>query len=370
MNIEAVGIIGASSTGTALAELFVLNGFQVRLYDNFKDSLNISMAKIQWSLKKAGKYDLISNIEPIQEYAKFNGADIVIETISKTIEERTLLFNKITKEITPQCITCIYCNNSGLKEVLDSIASLHEERTVGLNFLRPTRHNKMVEIIKTEKTPDEIIDSVDKMLARLGKASVIVKDNPGQIVERVGRVYALAALQVLYAGKGFPNEIDNAFKEMSGAAFGPFEYLDYVGLDHDYNSCLKIWEALGKPDRLKPSELELRLVQYGQIGRKSTIGIYIYEDGQIVGENPLLPNIVKYLGLRTCSKEEIFSQIMRPILDECKTLASEIMVGEYDLEKAIKAAFGWPKGPFAYFRERPDLLEIKKTSEFENLDSF
>lgn len=370
MNIEAVGIIGASSTGTALAELFVSSGFQVRIYDNFKDSLNVSMAKIQWSLNKAGKGQLLANIEPIQEYSKFKGADIVIETVSKTIEERTLLFNKISRELLPECIVAAYCNVTGLGEVLSNIVCLPAERTVGLNFIKPVRRNNLVEIVKTEKTQDSVIDSVDKMLGRLGKSAVIVRDNPGQIVERIARAYSLAAFKVLYAGKGFPHEIDSAFKEMSGSSFGPFEYLDYVGLDHDYNSCQKIWEALGKPERLNPSELELRLVQYGQTGRKSTIGIYIYEDGQIVGENPLLPNIVKYLGLRTAPKEEIFSEILRPVIEECKTLASEVMVGEYDIEKALKAAFGWPKGPFSYFRERPDLLEVKKTSEFDRLENF
>ncbi len=370
MNIEAVGIIGASSTGTSLAELFVSSGFQVRIYDNFRDSLNLAMAKIKWSLKKAGKEELLANIEPIQEYAKFNGADIVIETVAKTIEERTLLFNKISKELTPECITAVFANSAGLKETLENIVCLKSENTVAVNWLKPVRSNNLAEVIKTEKTGDKIIEAVDKMLVRLGKSSVIVSDNPGQIAERIARVYALAAFKALYAGKGFPFEIDAAFKEVSGAKYGPFEYLDYIGLDHDYNFCLKIWEALGKPERLKPSELEQRLVQYGQLGRKATIGIYIYEDGEIAGENPILPNIVKYLGLRTVSKEEIFSEILKPVIEECKILASEIMVGEYDIEKTIKAAFGWPKGPFAYLREKPELLQVKKTSEFDKLDTF
>lgn len=370
MDIEAVGIIGASLTGTSLAELFVSSGFQVRVYDNFKDSLNLSMAKIKWSLKKAGKENLLDNIEPIQEYAKFNGADIVIETVSKTIEERTLLFNKITKELTSNCITVVFANSAGLKETLENIVCLKPQNTVAINWLKPVRSNNVVEVIKTEKTSDITIEAVNRMLVRLGKSSVIVPDNPGQIAERIARVYILAAFRTLYAGKGFPCDIDCAFKEISAAKYGPFEYLDYIGLDHDYNFCLKIWESLGKPERLKPCELEQRLVQYGQLGKKTTIGMYIYEDGEIVGENPILPNIVKYLGLRTVSKEEIFSEILMPVVEECKILASEIMIGEYDIEKTIKAAFGWTKGPFAYLRENPQLLQVKKISEFDKLDPF
>jgi len=174
----------------------------------------------------------------------------------------------------------------------------------------------------------------------------------------------------LYSGKGFPNEIDAAFKEVSGAKYGPFEYLDFTGLDHDYNSCRDIWEMLGKPDRLKPSDLEMRLVQYGQLGKKATIGIYIYDEGEIVGENPILPNIVKYLGLRVCGKEEIFSDIMIPVLEEARALASEIMASEHDIETSMKAALGWAKGPFAYLREKPELFQRKTQSDFDRLDAF
>jgi 3-hydroxyacyl-CoA dehydrogenase len=89
-----------------------------------------------------------------------------------------------------------------------------------------------------------------------------------------------------------------------------------------------------------------------------------------VGENPILPNLVKYLGLKKISKEEVFAEIMRPVIEEAKLLASEIMASEYDIETAVKLAFGWPKGPFTYGRELGRLMERKKVSEFENLENF
>ena len=370
MPIEAIGIIGASTLGASIAELFVKNGFQVRIYDNFKDSLNIAMAKIRWSLKKEDKMDLFENIEPIQEYEKFNGADIVIEAISKSVEERNIIFSKIVKHLTPNCIIAAYCNIDTIKNLLSNISCLDEERTIALNFVNPVSSNNLVEIVKTDRTPDIILEEVGAMLSRIGKTSVIVKDNPGQIVERIARVYTISAFKVLYSGKGFPSEIDSAFKKISGAEIGPLEYVDYIGLDYDYNACLSIWQALGKVDRFKPSDIETRLVQYGQLGKKTTIGIYIYEDGKIVGENPMLENIVKYLGLKKVSEEEIFSDIIKPIIEESRILASEIMASEYDIEKSLKLAFNWPKGPFSYSREMPDLLEVKKKSEFDNLDTF
>jgi len=370
MKIEAVGIIGASDVGMALAEIFISAGFQVRIYDDFKDSLNIGMAKIKWSLSKAGKSNLISNIEPIQEYSKFKGADIVIETTSKTIEERNLLFGKIANEVSQSCIFGICANIFPLKYIFENIPLMPVERTVGLNFLKPIKTNNFMEVIKSDKTNEGVIDLILDMCSKLGKNHVLVKDNPGQIVERLTRIYMISAFKTLQSGKGFPNEIDTKFKEISGASIGPFEYLDFIGLDYDYNSCLNIWEMLGKPDRLKPSDLEMRLVQYGQLGKKSTIGIYIYEEGQIVGENPILPNIVRYLGLRTAGKEEIFSDIMSPVVEEAKVLAAEIMASEHDIEASARYAFGWPKGPFTYLREKPEIFEKKVKSEFDELEAF
>lgn len=368
MSIEAIGILGANTTGTGIAELFLLNGFQVRIYDNFKDSLTISMAKIKWSLSNQGKPELFSNIEPIQDLLLFKGADIIIETISKGLDERALHFNKLTK-IEPDCIMAVYAGVTPLAKIIES-SHLSAEKTVGFHFMKPVRKNRLVEFIKTDHTQDKVIDICMELLRKINKIPVMVKDNPGAIVERLLRPFFLSAFKLLELGKGFPHEIDQAFREVGKAPYGPLEMVDYRGLDADYKAAKEIYELTGKPERLAPSNMEERLVQYGQLGRSSTIGFYIYEDGKIVGENPILSNIVKYLGLKKVEKENIFAELLRPVIEEAKILASEIMVSEHDIETAVKMGFGWPKGPFAYYREMEPLFKKKSVSEFDKLDTF
>ena len=369
MSINAIGILGANTIGTGIAEIFALNGFQVRIYDNFKDSLTLSMAKIKWSLSAQGKEDLFSNIEPIQDFSLFKGADIIIEAIGKDLDERRMIFNKLASNVDPGCIVAVYAGIAPLEEILES-SDLPAEQTVGFHFIKPVRKNQLVELIKTDKTKDEIIEVCMELLRKAQKTPIMVKDNPGAIVERLLRPFFLAAFRLLESGKGLPHEIDGAFKEISKASYGPFEMVDYMGLDADYQATKMIYEKLSKPDRLAPSDMELRLVQYGQLGRNATIGFYIYEDGKIVGENPILSNIVKYLGLKKVGKEEIFAELLRPVIEEAKLLASEIMASEYDIETAVKMAFNWPKGPFSYHREMKSLFKEKIVSEFDNLDSF
>ena len=362
MSINAIGILGANTIGTGIAEIFALNGFQVRIYDNFKDSLTLSMAKIKWSLSAQGKEDLFSNIEPIQDFSLFKGADIIIEAIGKDLDERRMIFNKLASNVDPDCIVAVYAGIAPLEEILES-SDLPAEQ-------KPVKKNQLVELIKTDKTKDDTIEACMELLRKARKTPIMVKDNPGAIVERLLRPFFLSAFRLLESGKGFPHEIDEAFKEIGKASRGPFEMIDYMGLDADYRATKQIYERLSKPERLAPSDMELRLVQYGQLGRDSTIGFYIYEDGKIVGENPMLSNIVKYLGLKKIGKEEVFAELLRPVIEEAKLLASEIMASEYDIETAVKIGFNWPKGPFSYYRENEPLFKKKVVSEFDQLDSF
>ncbi|HAN05008.1 MAG: hypothetical protein A2X29_06425 [Elusimicrobia bacterium GWA2_64_40] len=369
MEINAIGIMGSNTTGAAAAELFVKHGFQVRLYDDFKDSLNVALAKIAWSLRQAGKEELMGNIEGIQDLSKFSGADIVIEAASKSQDERRLYFSKLRKHLDQHCVVAARCAVQPLSEVI-GFGELPNERTLGFHFIKPVRSNPLVEVVRTDHTKDEYLEAAAALLRKIGKTPVITKDNPGQVVERLTRPFLLAALRLMDSGKGHPHEIDAAFREVSGAPLGPFEMADCAGLDSDYAASEALYNALGKPERLAPSATLQRLVQYGQLGRKSTIGFYIYEEGRIVGENPILPNLVKYLGLKKTFKDDIFAEIMRPVVEEARLLASEIMASEYDIETAVKLAFGWPKGPFAFSRDMGHLMERKKVSEFDSLENF
>ncbi|OGS14142.1 MAG: hypothetical protein A2234_10645 [Elusimicrobia bacterium RIFOXYA2_FULL_58_8] len=369
MEIKAIGIMGANTTGAGAAEVFLKSGFQVRLYDGFKDSLNVALAKISWSLHKEGKEALLANIEGIQDLSKFKGADIVIEAAAKSPEEQRVYFAKLKSFIDPGCVVAVRCAVRPIGPVLAN-SDLPGDRTLGFHFIKPVRTNALVEVVRTHHTGDAYLEAVTNLLRKIGKIPVVVKDNPGQIVERLARPFILSALRLLDAGKGYPHEIDDAFKEVSGALSGPFETADFSGLDSDCNATEVIFAALGSPERLTPSATQQRLVKYGQLGRKATIGFYIYEEGRIVGENPILPNLVKYLGLKKTSKEEIFAEIMRPVIEEAGLLAGEIMASEYDIETAVKLAFGWPKGPFAYGRDLAHILEKKKVSEFDKLDTF
>lgn len=367
MAIEGIGIIGANRKSAEFAWLCVENGLQVRVYDSFKESLAILFAKVKWKLEKNAREDLLTNIEVVQDYSKFKGADLVVDFSFKTYEERFLYFSKILKEVDTNCIIAIDSPHTLINN-FEKIPHLPVERTIGIKLPEIIPYS-VVEISKTNYTELDVIESFCSLCERLHLRYVIINDNPGGLIERFLRIYINAAFDELYKGKGFPSFIDKAIKEYTSTRLGPFELLDLRSIDVNYNRGITLYEMTRK-EMYKPHEIEHKLFQYGQLGKKSGLGVYLYEDGEIVGENPILPTIVQYLGLRSVGSEEIFSDIMIPIFEEALNIAKEFLVGEQEIEGLTKGIFGWDHGIFGYKKLYPDLFRKKERSEFENIDSF
>ncbi|MFH1619467.1 MAG: 3-hydroxyacyl-CoA dehydrogenase family protein [bacterium] len=354
MKIEAVGIVGAETLGIGLAEAMLLTGRQVRIYDVFKGSLKTALAKLDWALTSSGRRELLPNLEIVQDISKLSGADIIIETATRDEDERVKFFEKLGETVQPSCVVAA---SAGIIPVTPLAAAFpNPGRFVGFHFLEPVRKSRLVELIRTEQTGDDVLETCINFIGSLEKTPITVKDNPGAMVERLLRPFILNGMRLLETGKGLPHEIDGAVRKIGGLPLGPLETADLLGLDRDLASSRSVYDALGRPDRLAPANVGNRLTQYGHLGKKTTAGFYLYEDGEIVGENPALQGIVKYLGLKSMPPEEVFGKVMRPVIEEARFLASEVMASELEIETTAKLGLGWPKGPFAFLREREALL--------------
>jgi 3-hydroxybutyryl-CoA dehydrogenase len=349
MSIEAVGLLGAGKEAAALAQQLVRMGLQVRFYDIFRDNLRNSMARIEWSLRNADALGKLINVEPVQSLAKLGGADMVIEMEAGSNEDRSRMFSKLLDTVGESCVIVPKC---GVEPVGPLVAGLAApERFVGLNLYPPLETNKLAEVVRLPSTGDAALEAVVSFVREIGKTPVIAHDTPGVIVERLRRPFLLGALSLLENGRGFAREIDAAMRSAGGLAFGPFEMADFIGLDRGAAAGEAIYNLLGKPERLAPSAVENRLAQYGQLGRRSTVGFYIYDGADICGENPALRDLVPYLAISPAPPQDIFRDVMLRVAQEAKILAAESMLSEFDLETAAKLAFGWPKGPLTVERE-------------------
>jgi 3-hydroxybutyryl-CoA dehydrogenase len=151
----------------------------------------------------------------------------------------------------------------------------HPERFAGMHFFNPANIMKLVEIVKGQYTSDATIQRLTELAIAMGKTPVQCKDSPGFIVNHVARTYYLEAMNLVEKGFATFETVDEIM-EATGFKMGPFKLMDLIGMDINYKVSCEVWEALGKPDRLKPSNLQKEKVAEGALGKKTGKGFYTY----------------------------------------------------------------------------------------------
>ncbi len=171
--------------------------------------------------------------------------------------------------------TIFATNTSSISIATLSSGKNYAARFAGLHFFNPAPVMKLVEIIRTEKTEDEVIQKLIALAGQLGKTPVVCNDAPGFIVNRVARHYYLEAMQLLEKGIADVETIDKVM-EATGFKMGPFKLMDLIGIDVNYAVSNIVWNDLGKPERLKPSSIQKNKVEANELGIKSGKGFYEY----------------------------------------------------------------------------------------------
>ena len=178
------------------------------------------------------------------------------------------------------------------------------------------------------------------LVERWGKTAVRCTDTPGFIVNRVNRPYTIQALRLLESGVASVEAIDEALRS-DGFPMGPFELMDLVGIDINLAAATAIWTGLGRPERLRPSPIQERLVAAGDLGRKTGRGFYGYEDGGRVGVSE---------AFRGADPTMTADAIRQPILDaigfEAHRALDEGVASATDIDLALRLGAGHPIGPF------------------------
>ncbi|MDE2237335.1 MAG: 3-hydroxybutyryl-CoA dehydrogenase, partial [Elusimicrobia bacterium] len=154
------------------------------------------------------------------------------------------------------------------------------------------------------------------------------------------------------AAAGFA-AVDQAARRLGGAPMGPFELMDLIGLDVNLAITKSLYEACGRPERFRPPQLQQRLVELGQLGRKAGNGFYSYREGRPEGENPRALALVGQ-GERI-SAEAAWRGIVAALIAEAVLVRDEGVAGVADIDTAVRLAMNFPKGPFQWRAENPSL---------------
>jgi len=336
-----IAIIGSGSMGSGIAQVAATAGHQVCLYDSNPDALKRAernLRKIFDRLVEKEKYleeeaaAILDRIDYVNSLYDCKGAGLLIEAIVENLEAKQALFEQAEAMLTADSI--LATNTSSLSVSAIAAACKQPGRVLGIHFFNPAPLMKLVEIIPAIQTEDEVTARAHKLIESWGKITVLAKDTPGFIVNRLARPFYGEALRILEEGFADAATIDWAMTELGGFRMGPFTLMDYIGNDVNYKVTKTVFEAFYYDPRYKPSFTQKRMVEAGYLGRKSGRGFYDY------GETNKIPEPVQDAELG----ENIVWRIVVMLINEAADALYLGIASRDDLDLAMTKGVNYPKG--------------------------
>ncbi|HTP13456.1 MAG TPA: 3-hydroxyacyl-CoA dehydrogenase NAD-binding domain-containing protein [Bacteroidota bacterium] len=280
-----VGIVGAGTMGSGIAQATAAAGIDVSLYDVNETLLRQGVERVRGELKRAvqrGKLtpeELTAAMERIRlrsNISDLGSCDLVIEAVIEDLRVKKDLFRHLEKNAKPN--TVLASNTSSLSITSMSNGLARPERLLGLHFFNPAHVMKLVEVVLGENTGSEVAESSRVFVKHIGKTPVTVKDTPGFVVNRIARPYYGEALRLLGENVATVEQIDRIAKSIGGFAMGPFELMDLIGIDVNFAVTASMYEQYFGEPRYRPHPIQKKMVDSGLLGKKSGQGFYRYKD--------------------------------------------------------------------------------------------
>ena len=336
-----VGVIGAGTMGIGIAQVAVQNGKKVVVVEVNEEVLNKSKAGLFKTFDKLLEKQKIT-IEDISnyknnllfttDYNELKDADLVIEAIIESLSVKHAVFQSVESVVRPNCI--LASNTSSLSIASISAVLLRPDRFLGIHFFNPAPLMALVEVIPGVQTDIKVTELIKNEILSWNKKTVLVKDTPGFIVNRVARPFYGEALRIYEEGIADFATIDWAMTHFGGFRMGPFTLMDYIGNDINYTVTESVFEAFYYDPRFKPSFTQKRHKEAGLLGRKSGKGFYDYSEGV----DAPLPNKDEALG------QAIFNRILAMLINEAFDAQFMSVASREDIDIAMKFGVNYPKG--------------------------
>lgn len=336
-----VGIIGSGTMGRGIAQVAATAGCQVVVFDTHEKALTDSAAKLKSILARLvekGKIDqtksdeIINNIRHATDLSELADSNLVIEAIIEDPEIKRSVFQKLESLVSAECI--IASNTSSLSIASLAASCSRPERFIGIHFFNPAPLMKLVEIIPAIQTSKAITTKAREIIDSWGKLTVLAKDTPGFIVNRVARSFYGESLRIYEEGIAEIATIDWVMKEIGGFRMGPFELMDFIGNDINYTVTETVFKEFFYDSRYKPSFTQKRLSEAGLLGRKSGKGYYDYSEGAVK------PEPVK----DAKAGNEIFNRVLCMLINEAADALYLGIATRDDIDTAMTKGVNYPKG--------------------------
>jgi len=359
-----IAVIGSGSMGAGIAQVAATAGHTVCLFDNNSEALEKASSKLIKILDRQVEKERLTRKEADAIYGRIKfcnnledlaGAALMVEAIVEDLEVKRNLFSHL--DLIVDDTTVLATNTSSLSIAKIASACTKPHRVLGIHFFNPAPLMPLVEIIPAVQTSGDALVEARNLIDSWGKVTVIAKDTPGFIVNRVARPFYGEALRILEEGIADVPTIDWAVKELGGFRMGPFELMDYIGNDINYVVTETVFTEFFYDPRYRPSFTQKRMMEAGWLGRKSGRGYYDYSEG---AEKPQ-PTEDKELG------QKVLYRILVMLINEAADALYLNISTREGIELAMTRGVNYPKGLFQWADELGLDTVLKQLEALQNL---
>lgn len=358
-----IGVIGSGAMGSGIAQVAATASHSVIVYDNNQNSLAKAENNLKTSLHKLvekqkisqdKESEILSNIRFVSSLSELSNCDLVIEAIVENLLVKKNVFSEIEKLVKDTCV--LATNTSSLSVTSIGAACTNPNRVIGIHFFNPATLMPLVEIIPGVATSLKITTACKNLIDSWGKVTVIAKDTPGFIVNRVARPFYSEALRIYEEGIANMPTIDWAMKEVAGFKMGPFELMDLIGHDVNYIVTETVWTQFYFDPKFKPSISQKRLLEAGFLGKKTGRGFYDYTENSIKEEPTKNADIAK----------TIVKRILFMLINEAADTLYLNIASKEDIDLAMTKGVNYPKGLLKWADELGIDLIVKELTALKD----
>jgi len=279
-DVKKVGVVGAGTMGSGIAQVVASNGREVVLLDVSDSALDRGMKAIGNSLgrlvkkgdiKEEDSKSILSRIKTSTKFEDLADTDLVIEAVFEDLNVKKETFKKLDATTRPDIM--LATNTSSLPIIEIAVITKRPDKVIGMHFFNPVPLMKLVEIIKSLATSEETVQFAYDFAMALGKEPVNAKDVPG--FNRVLMPMLNEAVFALEEGVGTPEDIDKAMKLGTNQPIGPLALIDLIGLDVTLDVIDVLYREFKDP-KFRAAPLLRQMVRAGWLGRKTGRGFYKY----------------------------------------------------------------------------------------------
>jgi 3-hydroxybutyryl-CoA dehydrogenase len=283
MQIQRIGVVGAGTMGSGIAQACAVAGVDVVMVDVAQGAVDRGLAAIDASLERLQKKDKIgaearqaalARVRGTPSYGELAGAHLIIEAATENPELKL----KILRDVDALAHEAILASNTSSISITALAAVLRRpERFLGMHFFNPVPMMALVELIRGLQTSDGTLDAVHGFARRLGKTPIVVKNSPGFVVNRILCPMINEAVFALAEGLASPEDIDNGMRLGCNHPIGPLALADMIGLDV-LLAVMNVFYADFNDPKYRPAPLLKEMVAAGYLGRKTKRGFYRYDN--------------------------------------------------------------------------------------------